>query len=147
MIAVARQYCTFRLGGHLFGVAVETVQEVLRQQELTRVPLAPGAVSGLINLRGQIVITVDLRHQMGLPPLDGDIPPTNVVIRANEGATALAVDEIGDVLEPDLALFESPPETVPAQVRSLVTAVCKLDRDLMLVLDTDKAVSVNGHAA
>ena len=84
---------------------------------------------------------------MGLPPLDGDVPPTNVVIRANEGATALAVDEIGDVLEPDLDLFEAPPETVPAAVRNLVTAVCKLDRDLMLVLDTDKAVSVNGHAA
>jgi chemotaxis signal transduction protein len=144
---VTHQYCTFRLGGHLFGVPVETVQEVLRQQDLTKVPLAPGAVSGLINLRGQIVITVDLRHQMGLPPRDKDQPATNVVVRTSEGATSLQVDEIGDVLEPDLDRFEAPPETVPAQVRDMVVKVCKLDHDLMLVLDTEKAASVGAEAA
>ncbi|MBW3085435.1 Chemotaxis protein CheW [Austwickia sp. TVS 96-490-7B] len=146
---MANQYCTFRLGGHLFGVPVETVQEVLRQQDLTRVPLAPTAVSGLINLRGQIVITVDLRSRMGLPPRESNDAATNVVVRTADGATSLLVDEIGDVLEPDLDRFESPPETVPSRVRDLVMAVCKLDRDLMLVLDTDKAVALEatGHVA
>ncbi|SEV88434.1 chemotaxis protein CheW [Austwickia chelonae] len=144
---MANQYCTFRLGGHLFGVPVDTVQEVLRQQDLTKVPLAPKAVSGLINLRGQIVITVDLRHQMGLPPREPGETVTNVVVRTSEGATSLLVDEIGDVLEPDLDRFEAPPETVPTQVRDLVVKVCKLDRDLLLVLDADKAVLVGGKAA
>ena len=144
---MANQYCTFRLGGHLFGVPVETVQEVLRQQQLTRVPLSAPQVCGLINLRGQIVITVDLRRQMGLPERDEATPSTNVVVRTAEGATSLLVDEIGDVLEPALDRFEAPPETVPARVRELVSAVCKLDRDLMLVLDTDKAVSVDRAAA
>ncbi len=143
---MASQYCTFRLGGHLFGVPVETVQEVLRQQDLTRVPLASEQVSGLINLRGQIVITVDLRSQTGLPPREGSVPATNVVVRTAEGATSLLVDDIGDVLEPDLDRFEAPPETVPARVRELVTKVCKLDHDLMLVLDTDKAVAVESVA-
>jgi purine-binding chemotaxis protein CheW len=143
---MANQYCTFRLGGHLFGVPVETVQEVLRQQDLTRVPLAAKAVSGLINLRGQIVITVDLRVQMGLPARAPGAQPTNVVVRTSEGATSLLVDEIGDVLEPDLDLFESAPETVPARVRRLVVAVCKLEGDLMLVLDTEKAVVIDAAA-
>ena len=57
------------------------------------------------------------------------------------------MDEIGDVLEPDLDRFEAPPETVPARVRDLVVRVCKLDHDLMLVLDTDKAVAVDGAAS
>ena len=144
---MAHQYCTFRLGGHLFGVPVETVQEVLRQQDLTKVPLAPPAVCGLINLRGQIVITVDLRHRTGLPPRAAGEAATNVVVRTSEGATSLQVDEIGDVLEPDLDLFEAPPETVPAQVRDLVVKVCKLEHDLMLVLDTEKAVAVGSIAA
>jgi len=139
---MANQYCTFRLGGHLFGVPVETVQEVLRQQDLTKVPLSAPEVCGLINLRGQIVITVDLRRRMGLPERDSSVVATNVVVRTSEGATSLLVDEIGDVLEPDLDLFETPPETVPSRVRELVVAVCKLDHDLMLVLDTDKAVAV-----
>ena len=144
---MANQFCTFRLGGHLFGVPVETVQEVLRQQDVTVVPLAPPAVSGLINLRGQIVTTVELRAQMGLPARDGSLPATNVVIRAGEGVTSLLVDEIGDVLEPDLDRFEAPPATVPAHVRRLVTRVCKLDHDLMLVLDTERAVVIEQAAA
>lgn len=143
---MAGQYCTFRLGGHLFGVPVETVQEVLRQQDVTVVPLAAPAVRGLINLRGQIVVTVDLRAQMGLPPRDEDTPTTNVVVRNLEGATSLLVDEIGDVLEPDLDRFEAPPETVPSRVRDLVVRVCKLEHDLMLVLDTDKAVTTEAAA-
>ncbi|HYO84932.1 MAG TPA: chemotaxis protein CheW [Dermatophilaceae bacterium] len=143
---MANQYCTFRLGGHLFGVPVATVQEVLRQQEVTVVPLAPPAVSGLINLRGQIVTTVDLRRQLGLPAREGSARATNVVVRNGDGATSLLVDEIGDVVEPDLDRFEAPPQTVPARVRRLVTAVCRLDHDLMLVLDTDRAVVVGSVA-
>lgn len=140
------QYCTFRLGGHLFGVPVETVQEVLRQQDLTKVPLAASQISGLINLRGQIVVTVDLRARLGLPPREGAALATNVVVRTGEGATSLLVDAIGDVLEPDLDRFEAPPETVPARVRELVARVCKLEHDLMLVLDTEKAVAVEQAA-
>lgn len=144
---MANQYCTFRLGGHLFGVPVETVQEVLREQALTGVPLAPAVVSGLINLRGQIVITLDLREQMGLPPREDSVIATNVVVRTGaDTVTSLLVDEIGDVLEPDLDLFEDPPETVPSRVRELVIAVCKLDRELMLVLDTEKAVNIEAAA-
>ncbi|MBO3130007.1 chemotaxis protein CheW [Dermatophilus congolensis] len=138
---MSNQYCTFRLGGHLFGIPVDTVKEVLREQQLTRVPLAPKEVSGLINLRGQIVITVDLRERMGLPPREPGEETTNVVVRtADDTVTSMLVDKIGDVLEPDVDRFEPPPDTVPARLRELVTKVCKLDRELMLVLDTEKAV-------
>ena len=144
---MANQYCTFRLGGHLFGVPVETVQEVLREQHLTPVPMASREVSGLINLRGQIVITIDLRERMGLPARDEGLEATNVVVRTSgDTVTSLLVDKIGDVLEPDQDRFEAPPDTVVGRVRELVTRVCKLDRELMLVLDTDKAVDVDAAA-
>lgn len=145
---MAHQYCTFRLGGHLFGVPVETVQEVLREQNLTKVPMAPREVSGLINLRGQIVITVDLRERMGLPAREQGEETTNVVVRTGDDTvTSLLVDRIGDVLEPDLDRFEAPPDTVPSRLRELVTRVCKLDKELMLVLDTEKAVDHETVAA
>ncbi|MDO5712178.1 MAG: chemotaxis protein CheW [Micrococcales bacterium] len=144
---MANQYCTFRLGGHLFGVPVETVQEVLREQNLTPVPMASREVSGLINLRGQIVITVDLRERMGLPARDEHLEATNIVVRTSgDTVTSLLVDKIGDVLEPELDRFEAPPDTVVGRVRELVTRVCKLDRELMLVLDTDKAVDIDAAA-
>jgi purine-binding chemotaxis protein CheW len=141
------QYCTFRLDGHLFGVPVGSVQEVLRQQELTTVPQAPAEVSGLINLRGQIITTLDLRTRLGLGPRPPEASAINVVVRtADGGVVSLLVDEIGDVLEPGEETFELSPETVPAHVRALVPRVCKLDGHLMLVLDTELAVQVGARA-
>ncbi len=140
---MSRQYCTFRLDRHLFGVPVESVQEVLKEQELTTVPQAPKDVSGLINLRGQIITTVDLRSRLGLPHRTGETQPVNVVVRTAEGdVVSLLVDEIGDVLEPGSEFFEELPETVPTAVRAVVTSVCKLDGQLMLVLDVEQAVQV-----
>ena len=86
---MAAQYCTFRLDGHLFGVPVETVQEVLRHQSMTVVPLAPAEVSGLLNLRGQIVVTVDLRVRLGLQRRSAEAPSVNVVVRTHEGTVSL----------------------------------------------------------
>lgn len=142
------QYCTFLLDGHLFGVPVSSVQEVLRSQELTEVPLAPPEVAGLMNLRGQIVTTLELRARLRLSPRHPEAPAVFVVVRtADGGAVSLVVDEIGDVLEPAAETFEAPPETVPAEIRPLVTGVCKLDGRLMLALDTELAMSLEGAAA
>jgi purine-binding chemotaxis protein CheW len=66
--ATGGQLATFRLDGDLYGIEVEHVQEVLRSQQLTRVPLAPTAVAGLINLRGQVVTAIELRERLGRPP-------------------------------------------------------------------------------
>lgn len=144
---MSRQYCTFLLDGHLFGVPVSSVQEVLKKQDVTTVPLAPQEVSGLINLRGQIVTTLELRARLGLAPRPEDAPAVNVVVRTKDGhAVSLLVDEIGDVMEPGESAFEPAPETVPGHIRALVTSVCKLDGQLMLVLDTDLAVQVDSAA-
>jgi len=141
------QYCTFRLDRHLFGVPVASVQEVLKLQELTTVPQAPPEVSGLINLRGAIVTTLDLRTRLGLDTRAPGAPAVNVVVRtADGGVVSLLVDAIGDVLEPGNDSFEALPETVPSRVRALVSRVCKLDGHLMLVLDTELAVRVGAWA-
>jgi purine-binding chemotaxis protein CheW len=144
----SRQVCTFRLDGVLFGVDVRKVQEVLRAQEMTRIPLAPHEVRGLINLRGQIVTAIDLRARLGLPARDEDAPPPmNVVVQTEDGATSLLVDEIGDVVEVDEATFERPPETLARRARELVRGVYKLQRQLLLLLDTERAIAVSSPAA
>lgn len=146
-MSLSHQYCTFLLDGHLFGVPVSSVQEVLKQQELTPVPLASPEVTGLINLRGQIVTTLELRTRLSLPPRGDGMSAVNVVVRTPDGGVvSLLVDEIGDVVEPGESAFEPVPETVPSHVRALVTSVCKLDGQLMLVLDTDLAVHVASGA-
>ena len=133
------QFCTFYLDGLFFGVEVQQVQEVIRYQEMTHVPLAPNVVEGLINLRGQIVTAIDLRRRLELPPRPEDQMPMNVVIRSADGVISLLVDEIGDVLDVQQENFEQPPETVTGIARELIPGFYKLDDQLLLVLDTEKA--------
>ena len=136
-----RQFCTFFLDGLCFGVPVLTVQEVIRYQEMTQVPLAPAVVKGLINLRGQIVMAVDLRQRLGLPKRPDDEYPMNVVIRTKGGAVSLLVDEIGDVVEVNESTFEEPPETLNRIARELIRGVFKLENRLLIVLDCDTTVN------
>lgn len=134
-----QQYCTFYLDGMFFGVEVEQVQEVIRYQQMTRVPLASEVVSGLINLRGQIVTAIDLRRRLGLPDRGEQEMPMNVVVRSDEGIVSLLVDEIGDVQEVPAELFEYPPDTLSGEARSLIRGVYKMENHLLLVLDTVRA--------
>jgi purine-binding chemotaxis protein CheW len=133
------QFCTFYLAKLLFGVELQKVQEVMRYLELTAIPLAPDVVSGLMNLRGQIVTAIDLRRRLELPSRPDDLLPMNVVIRYADGAVSLLVDEIGDVVEVDDDSFERPPETLQGRVREVILGVHKLENTLLHVLDTDKA--------
>src|SRR5579863_6394267 len=138
------QFSTFTVAGLLFGIAVEKVQEVIRYQEMTRVPLAPPLVRGLINLRGQIVTALDLRRRLGLGEAPPDHRPMNVVVRDEGGGVSLLVDEIGDVVEVEDASFEPPPQTLAAGVRGLIRGVHKLDTQLLHVLDTDRVLEAVG---
>jgi purine-binding chemotaxis protein CheW len=140
-VANIQQFCTFFLKSEFFGVPVQQVQEVIRYQEMTRVPLVPRVIRGLINLRGQIVMAVDLRRRLGMDDRPDSQLPMNVVVRTDDGAVSFLVDEIGDVLEADEDTLEPPPQTVHGQARELVRGVYKLQERLMLVLDTERAVS------
>ena len=136
-----QQLCTFFLKDQFFGVPVQKVQEVIRYQEMTRVPLVPQVIRGLINLRGQIVMAIDLRRCFGMEDRPESELPINVVVRTNDGAVSFLVDEIGDVLEVDEETFERPPETLHGKARELVEGVYKLQERLMLVLGTEQAAN------
>jgi len=146
-MAGKKQFSTFVVDQLLFGVGVEKVQEVIRYQEMTRVPLAPPVVKGLINLRGQIVTAFDLRRRLGLPERDADTLPMNVVVRHEDGAVSLLVDEIGDVLEVEQEAFEVPPGTLSGETRELIHGVYKLKDTLLIALDTDKMLNLVPTAA
>jgi purine-binding chemotaxis protein CheW len=135
-----QQFCTFFLDDLFFGVEVEKVQEVIRHQDTTRVPLAPEVIGGLINLRGQIVTAINLRRRLELPSRPDKNAPMNVVVRTDEGAVSLLVDEIGDVVEVNQSDFEPPPDTLQGIARELIGGAFKLKGRLLLLLDTDKAL-------
>jgi purine-binding chemotaxis protein CheW len=142
-----RKYCTFYLDGGLFGIEVEKVQEVVRNVEMTRVPLAPPVVGGLINLRGRIVTAIDLRIRLGLNPRPPDQLPRNIVLEGDGGPVSLLVDEMSGVLEIPADAFVSPPESLQGRLRALLRGVHKLQDKLLLLLDTDKVGDITAEVA
>ena len=139
-LATSGQLATFRLDGDLYGVEVEHVQEVLKSQGLTRVPLAPKAVAGLINLRGQVVTAIELRGRLGRPPRPEGTDAVVIVVRLHGEAVSLLVDAISDVVDVDAKDFEAPPDTLGGQARDLIRGAYKLAGQLLLALDVQKAV-------
>lgn len=137
------QFSTFYVADLFFGVDVLRVQEVLRFQQMTRVPRAHDVVEGLINLRGQIVPAIDMRRRLRIPAREGDQPPMNMVVRTADGAVSLLVDEIGDVLDVDITTWEQPPENLDPAARELIRGIYKLKDQLMLVLDAERAVDLS----
>lgn len=145
-MATSQKYATFYLNGICFGVAIEKVQEVLEFQEITPVPLSPAVLPGIINLRGQILTTIDLKTRLCLAASQSVEQPMMIVVRTGEGPMNLVVDKIGSVLDVDSSLFEEPTETLKPEVRTVTTHVCKLESALLLVLDTEKIIQLPEEA-
>ena len=146
-----RKLSTFRIGNDLFGIPVEDVQEVTRSYEVTPVPLAPESVTGLMNLRGQVVTVVDLRRRLGYPARDGAASASNVVVRpaAGEvtgGAVSLLVDHVEGFVDVADEQFAERPESVTGPAREMVTGAYQLPGRLLLALDLRRAVAVGGAA-
>ena len=134
-------YCTFWLQEQRFGIEVLDVQEVLRTPSMTPVPLAPEAVTGLINLRGQIITAIDLRTRLDLEQRQAEERSVNIVVRTEDGPVSMLVDQIGGVIEVDRNQYEPPPDTVSGAGRELISGVYKVEGPLLHVLDVDRVIS------
>lgn len=143
-MGTTRQFCSFFVDGLCFGIEVARIQEIRDVTAMTRVPLAPREVGGLVNLRGQIVTAIDLRRCLDLSDRPAGERPLNLILRAADGRVSLLVDRMGDVLDVSEDDFELPPRTLNARSRELIRGAYKLDGRLLLVLNLEPIV--NGTA-
>ena len=130
---------TFTLGDRICGIPVDRVQEVLPGRPRSRVPLAPDDVAGLVNLRGQVVLTVDLRRRLDMAAHTEE--QMMVVVFVGDETVSLLVDRIGDVIEVSDDQFELPPQTLSDALRSVILGCYKLSDQLLLALDVDAVAS------
>jgi purine-binding chemotaxis protein CheW len=142
----AEQFATFKVGQLFMGIELCHVQELMRSQEMATVPLAPAAVEGLINLRGQIVTALDMRRILGLTPLDSGRPPSmNIVVHGEGGPVSLLVDEICDVIDVPIVAADQVsthlPENLPSEQRALLKGVHQLKSCLLLILNTERVIT------
>jgi len=133
------------IGGQMFGIPVLQVQDVLRQQKVTRVPLAPPEVAGAMNLRGRIVTAINVRRRLGMPDLDAAKPTMSVVVEHEGELYSLIIDQVGDVLSLLNSDFESVPATLDPLWRDIATGIFRLEDKLMVVIDVSRLLQHSVH--
>jgi purine-binding chemotaxis protein CheW len=136
----ANLFATFSLGGETFGVDALQVQEIVRFQKMTPVPYSPEYILGLINLRGQIVTALDLRHRLTGEHIEIKEDTMNFILKTPSGVCSIIVDDVGDVLEIETQRMEPPPETMAPRMREYVKQICKMDDILLCILDIESIV-------
>ncbi|MFC0386638.1 chemotaxis protein CheW [Muricoccus vinaceus] len=131
----SRLLLTIQIGGRLCGIPVPCVRDVLRAEAITRVPLAPAGVAGVLNLRGRIVTAVELRSRLGLPPAEKGAPRMSIIVEHDAELYSLVVDGVREVISISSERREEAPATLAETWRAHTTAVYQLDGDLLIELD------------
>ena len=138
----AREYVTAMVAGEMIGLPILQVQDVFVPEGITRVPLAPPEIAGVINLRGRIVTVVDMRARLGLPKNDDGKPPMAVGVDQRGESYGLQIDTIGEVLRLSETSREENPVNLDPRMAKLAGGVHRLDGQLMVVLDVDRVLEI-----
>jgi purine-binding chemotaxis protein CheW len=135
-------YASCHVGDLRIGIDASAVQEVTAGATLTPVPLASPLVSGLLNLRGQIVTVIDLRRCLRLRDRPAGAPALHVILQTADGGVSLLVDDVGDViaLEPDT--IEETPRSLPGHLRNLIAGAYGLDGTHLLALNVERVLNL-----
>jgi purine-binding chemotaxis protein CheW len=144
--AGADVFVTLTIAGQRCGIPVGNVRDVLREQAITRIPLAPSEVAGSLNLRGRIVTAIDLRSRLGLAP--AATRRMSVVVELAGELYSLLVDEVGEVIGLPKGGIEENPSTLDPLWRQVTRGIHRLDGGLLAVLDVARLLDVRpapGH--
>src|SRR5215213_4653851 len=139
------EYVTVMIGGQLFGLPISRVQDVFMPERITRVPLAPSEIAGVLNLRGRIVTVVDMRRRLGLPPRPDDRPPMAVGIELKGESYGLLIDTVGEVMKLGETTLEPNPVNLDARLGGVSAGAHRLAGLLMVLLDVDSVLNASAE--
>jgi purine-binding chemotaxis protein CheW len=140
------EYVTAMIGGQLFGLPILRVQDVFMPERLTRVPLAPPEIAGVLNLRGRIVTLVDMRCRLGLGQREDDGSPMAIGVESRAESYGLLIDSVGEVLKLDDAKREPNPINLDPRLARVSAGIHRLDGQLLIVVDVDRVLEIGAKA-
>jgi len=156
-----KQFTTFKLGEDLFGIDILLVREINRSLQITPVEQAPEFVTGLLNLRGQIITVIDLGVRLGLEKREvmgstrcivlktaqellNRHASENVVKSASSDQVGFLVDSVGDMVSVSEGDIAPPPANLGQVSEKFLTGVVKLEHGLVGLLDVGRVLHVQG---
>ncbi len=143
----SRDYVSFRIADQLFGIPVLSVQDVLSEHRITRIPLAPAEIAGSLNLRGRIVTAIDVRMKLELPTLDDGKKSMSIVVERGGELYSLLVDSVGEVLSLSEREHERNPPTLDRHLREFSQGIYRLNEKLLVELNVDRLLDYDVNQA
>jgi purine-binding chemotaxis protein CheW len=140
------EYVTAMIGGQLFGLPIVRVQDVFIPERLTRVPLAPPEIAGVLNLRGRIVTLIDLHRRFGLGQREDGNSSMAIGVESRGESYGLLIDSVGEVLKLDVAAREPNPINLDQRLARLSAGIYRLDGQLLIVVDVDRVLDIGANA-
>ena len=140
------EYVTAMIGGQLFGLPIVRVQDVFIPERLTRVPLAPPEIAGVLNLRGRIVTLIDLRRRFGLGQREDGNSSMAIDVESRGESYGLLIDGVGEVLKLDDAAREPNPINLDQRLARVTAGIHRLDGQLLIVVDVDRVLDIGANA-
>ena len=140
------EYVTVVIGDQLFGLPISRVQDVFVPERLTRVPLSPPEVAGVLNLRGRIVTAIDMRRRLDLGPRSDNQPLMAIGIELRNESYGLLVDSVGEVMKFPAGACEPKPVNLDARWASIASGVIRLEGQLLVILDVDRVFDMKHRA-
>lgn len=138
----SNSYLSFRIGGELFAAHVSRVLSIMKMGKITKVPLAPDYMLGVINLRGMVLPVIDARIKFGMQVDDNQegasIIVNEVVINNEEVKVGTVVDKVEEVMEVNPEDIGPPPGIGNHYQADFITGVIKQNESFIMVLDMDK---------
>ena len=134
---------TFLVGDALCGMDILTIQEINKLIDMTSVPQAPSYVLGILNLRGQIITSIDLGKKLGLGETEMSEDPRNIIVNSRGEHIGLMVRKISDVVQADKDKFEPPPSNMGGIQGEFFTGVYKTESKLIGILDVEKVLKMD----
>ncbi len=140
----SEELVSFTLGTEEFATKIMLVREILRYQQVTTVPNTPDFVEGVINIRGRVIPVIDLRKRLGLPPKEIEKQTRILNIEIDSKLIGFIVDEVTGVITIPSNIIEKTPDIVVAGVESVyIIGVCKLEDNLLILLDFNRVLQVS----
>ena len=140
------EYVTAMIGGQLFGLPIVRVQDVFIPERLTRVPLAPPEIAGVLNLRGRIVTLIDLRRRFGLGQRESGQVTMAIGVEFRAESYGLLIDSVGEVLKLEDAAREPNPINLDERLARVSAGIYRLDGQLLIVVDVDRVLDIDVDA-
>ena len=142
-----RQFISFTVAEEEYGLELLGVREVIRVREITRLPLAPSFIRGIINLRGDVIPIIDLRERLGLDAREATAMTRVIVVQVEGRLLGMVVDSASQVVRIPADQIDPPPPVLGGFSQEFITGVGKMDDKLVILLNADAILTVDEKVA